>query len=105
MTIETTQSQITFTQPEKDGGVMQHCVQTVYNLTLEIQSAQEAIKDAIANGWDVYKAKIDGDAKKGDYSAFVKNTVAEMIEGKVSENILKLENVLDQIEIAKKYVK
>lgn len=105
MTIENINTQITFTQPEKDGGAMQNCVQTVYNLTLEIQSAQEAIKDAIANGFDVYKSKISDDAKKGDYSAFVKNTVSEMTDGKVSENITKLENVIDQIEIAKKYVK
>jgi uncharacterized membrane protein len=105
MTIENINTQITFTQPEKDGGAMQNCVQTVYNLTLEIQSAQEAIKDAIAKGFDVYKEKIDSDSKKGDYSAFVKNTVSEMTDGKVSENITKLENVIDQIEIAKKYVK
>lgn len=105
MTIENNNTQINFVNPEKDGGAMAKAIQTVYDLTLEIQSAQEAISAAISNGFDVYKDKIDTEAKKGEYSKFVKKTVAELLEGKVSEEVDILQNILDQIDVVRKNIK
>lgn len=105
MTIENINAQINFVNPEKDGGAMARAIQTVYDLTLEIQSAQEAISAAISNGFDVYKDKIDSDVKKGEYSKFVKKTVAELLEGKVTEEVNTLQNILDQIDIVRRNVK
>ena len=102
-TIPTTQIQ--FVNEEKDNGVMKRTVQSVYDLTLEIQSAQEAIKDAIENGYETYKDKIDSEAKKGDYSTFIKKSVAELQEGKVSSEVEKLENILDYRDAIKKVIK
>ncbi|CAM0111744.1 hypothetical protein VPH5P1C_0202 [Vibrio phage 5P1c] len=105
MTTITTETQIQFVNAEKDAGTMQRTIQNVYDLTLEIQSAQEAIKSAIENGYEVYKDKISSEAKKGDYSAFIKKSIAELQEGKVSSEMSKLENILDYQEQIKKVIK
>lgn len=105
MTIETTANQINFVNPEKDGGAMTHAIQRVYDLTLEIQSAQEGIASAITNGYEIYKDKIDDSATKGNYSKFVKKAVSEIMDGKVTEDVETLQNILDQIDIVKKNIK
>ena len=105
MSIENNNTQINFVNQEKDGGAMAKAIQSVYDLTLEIQSAQEAISASITNGFEVYKDKIDSDAKKGEYSKFVKKTVAELLEGKVTEEVNTLQNILDQIDLVKKNIR
>lgn len=103
--IEQETVQIKFVNPEQDASTMVNTLQRVYDLTLEIQSAQDAIKASLDQGYEVYKAKISEEAKKGDYTKFIKKMVAEMTEGKVSEEVKTLENILDYVEIAKKQVK
>lgn len=105
MTIENNNTQINFVNPEKDGGVMQRTLQQVYDLTLEIQSATDAIKSTLDNGFEQYKDYIDSEAKKGDYNKFIKKLVAEILEGKVTSEVETLENVLAQVDIAKKGLK
>lgn len=105
MTIENTQTQISFTNPEKDGGAMVRAIQEVHDLTLEIQSAQEAIKGAIDRGFEAYKAKVSEESKKGDYSAFIKKSVSEILDGKVTSDVEVLENILAQIDLVKKNIK
>lgn len=105
MTIEKETTQINFVNPEKDNGAMKYAIQQVYDLTLEIQSAQEAISDAITNGYEIYRDKISDSAKKGDYSKFIKKAVSELIEGKVTAEVAVLENILDQIDIVKANIK
>tara|TARA_R110002020_G_scaffold378204_2_gene589259 strand:- start:1114 stop:1431 length:318 start_codon:yes stop_codon:yes gene_type:complete len=105
MTIETIATQINFVNPEKDNGAMTYAIQRVYDLTLEIQSAQEAIGLAITDGFEIYKDKIDDSAKKGDYTKFLKKAVSEILDGKVTEEVETLQNILDQIDIVKKNVK
>ena len=105
MSIETIPTQINFVNPERDNGAMTYAIQRVYDLTLEIQSAQEAIGLAITDGFEIYKDKIDDSAKKGDYSKFVKKAVSEIMDGKVTEEVETLQNILDQIDIVKKNVK
>ena len=102
--IEQETTMIQFVSKEKDHGTMVNTLQSVYNLTLEIQSAQEAIKDSITNGYEVYKEKIDDTASKGDYSKFIKKAVAELLEGKVTEEVKVLENILDYVDVIKKDV-
>lgn len=105
MSIEQETVQIKFVNPEQDGGAMRDTLQRVFDLTLEIQSAQDAIKGTLEQGFEIYKNKISEEAKKGDYSKFIKKMVAEMTEGKVSEEVKTLENILDYVDIAKKQVK
>jgi hypothetical protein len=105
MSIEQETVQIKFVNPEQDGGAMRDTIQRVYDLTLEIQSAQEAIKGSLEQGFDVYKNKVSDEAKKGDYSKFIRKMVAEMTEGKVSEEVKTLENILDYVDLVKKQVK
>ena len=103
--IEQETVQIKFVNPEQDASTMVNTLQRVYDLTLEIQSAQDAIKASLDQGYEVYKAKISEEAKKGDYSKFIKKMVAEMTEGKVSEEVKTLENILDYVDLARKQVK
>jgi len=103
--IEQETVQIKFVNPEQDAGAMVTALQRVYDLTLEIQSAQDAIKGTLDQGFEVYKAKISDEAKKGDYSKFIKKMVAEMTEGKVTSEVKTLENILDYVDIARKQVK
>lgn len=105
MSIEQETVQIKFVNPEQDGGAMRDTLQRVFDLTLEIQSAQDAIKGTLEQGFDVYKAKISDEAKKGAYNTFVKKMVAEMLDGKVSEEVKTLENILDYVDIAKGQIK
>ena len=103
--IEQETVQIKFVNPEQDAGAMVTALQRVYDLTLEIQSAQDAIKSTLDLGFEVYKTKISDEAKKGDYSKFIKKMVAEMTEGKVTSEVKTLENILDYVDIARKQVK
>ena len=105
MTIESTATQIDFINPERDNGAMVYAIQRVYDLTLEIQATQEAIADTITNGFEIYKDKIDDSVKKGSYSKFIKKSVSEILEGKVTEEVEMLENILAQIDLVKKNIK
>ena len=55
MAIEKEVTQINFVQKEKDGGKMVSTLQQVYDLTVEIQSATDIIKDVIDSGYEAYK--------------------------------------------------
>ena len=102
--IEQENTQIQFVNKEKDNGAMTRAIQKVYDLTLEIDSAREGIKAALTDGFDVYKEKIDDTAKKGEYNAFIKSSVDDMINDTVSKKIEKLENIKDHIDIMKKNI-
>lgn len=104
MAIEKETTQINFVPKEKDDGKMVSTLQQVYDLTVEIQSATDIIKDVIDSGYEAYK-EINPDAKKGDYSKFVKKTVAEILDGKVSEEVEVLENIVEQVDLVRKNLK
>ena len=105
MTIENEVTQINFVPKEKDGGKMVSTLQQVYDLTVEIQSATDIIKDVIDSGYEAYKEQINPDAKKGDYSKYIKKSVAEILEGKVSEEVKVLENIVEQVDLVRKNLK
>ncbi len=96
---------IQFVNKEKDAGAMVNTIQRVYDLTMEMESVKDAINVTISDGFENYKEKVDDTAKKGDYSKFVKKLVTEMQEGKVSEEVKQLENILDYVEIVAKEIK
>lgn len=101
----TEQTQIEFVNKEKDNGVMVGVIQSVYDLQLEIQSAQEIIKDKLDKGFEKYKETVDPTSKVGDYKAFVKGLVAQMQKGKIAAEVEKLENIMDNVEVVKKYIR
>lgn len=104
MTIENTTTQIKLVNPEQDNGVMTQTMKSVYDLKIEIDSAKEAIKGALERGFDSYKDKIDDSATKGNYNKFINKLTDELLEGKVSQEVETLENVLDFKDIARKFV-
>lgn len=105
MTIENENTQIKFVNPEVDAGKMVKVVQTIYDALLEMDSLKEIIKGAVDSGYEDYKARISEDAKKGDYSSFVKGLAQEMFDNAISEKVEKMENVLDYVEVCKNNMK
>lgn len=103
MTIENTTTQIKLVNPEQDNGVMTQTMKSVYDLKIEIDSAKEAIKGALERGFESYKG-IDDSATKGNYNKFINKLTDELLEGKVSQEVETLENVLDFKDIARKFV-
>lgn len=103
MTIENTTTQIKLVNPEQDAGVMTQTLKSVYDLKIEIDSAKEAIKGALERGFESYKENND-DATKGNYNKFINKLTDELLEGKVSQEVETLENVLDFKDIARKFV-
>lgn len=103
--IEQEKTEIKFVNPDQDAGKMVNVIQTIFDALLETDSLKEIIKGAIDSGFEDYKSRISEDAKKGDYSAFVKGLAQEMFDGKVSEKEQQLSNILDHVEIVKKQMK
>lgn len=103
MQVEGEKKQIDFVNPEKDNGKMANVIKTIYDALLEHDSLKEVEKGAIDSGFEIYKEQFDSEAKKGDYSAFVKGLAKEMFNNKVSEDVEKFNNILDHVDVVKKY--